>query len=315
MHLGIVPHGVDGRASQAQPVGAEGDHPPARHRRGRNANVSSLARAAGLPRATALRMIQTLEQEGFLLRIPGDDRVLLGPELLRLARNTDEQLLLREVSRPIMSDLVATIRETVTLSVVAPDAGLDVVHQVDAPAQLRPQSWVGQRFPLHASASGKVLLATYDEERLDHFLLEPLTRFTPSTITSAEALRAELGRVREQRYAFMQGRGGGGPVRHRHGDPWTGGRAARRAHRGRPHAAAGPAAGAARGRPPAARGRPDRRSAAARAGAAAGSRGHRPERRLTRRAVSSSTATSSAPYSVEPGTGSPMISKTRLSRW
>ena len=32
----------------------------------RNANVSSLARAAGLPRATALRMIQTLEQEGFL---------------------------------------------------------------------------------------------------------------------------------------------------------------------------------------------------------------------------------------------------------
>ena len=56
-------------------------------------------RAAGLPRATALRMIQTLEQEGFLLRIPGDDRVLLGPELLRLARNTDEQLLLREVSR------------------------------------------------------------------------------------------------------------------------------------------------------------------------------------------------------------------------
>ncbi len=157
-----------------------------------NANVSSLARAAGLPRATALRMIQTLEQEGFLLRIPGDDRVLLGPELLRLARNTDEQLLLREVSRPIIGDLVATIRETVTLSVVAPDGGLDVVYQVDAPAQLRPQSWVGQRFPLHASASGKVLLATYDEERLERFLLEPLARFTPSTITTAEALRAEL---------------------------------------------------------------------------------------------------------------------------
>ncbi|MGD9526719.1 IclR family transcriptional regulator [Pseudonocardia sp.] len=170
----------------------------------RNANVSSLARAAGLPRATALRMIQTLEQEGFLLRIPGDDRVLLGPELVRLARNTDEQLLLREVSRPIVSDLVATVRETVTLSVVAPDGGLDVVSQVDAPAQLRPQSWVGQRFPLHASASGKVLLATYDDERLGRFLAEPLARFTPSTITSAEELRAELGLVREQRYAVSR---------------------------------------------------------------------------------------------------------------
>ena len=51
-----------------------------------------------------------MEQEGFLLRNPGEDRVLLGPELLRLARNTDEQLLLREASRPIISDLVATVR-------------------------------------------------------------------------------------------------------------------------------------------------------------------------------------------------------------
>ena len=169
-----------------------------------NANVSSLARTAGLPRATALRMIQTLEQEGFLLRIPGDDRVLLGPELLRLARNTDEQLLLREAARPVIGDLVAAVRETVTLSVVAPDAGLDIVTQVDAPAQLRPQSWVGQRFPLHASASGKVLLSDYDDERLDRFLADPLERFTPSTITTAEALRAELRSVREQGYALSR---------------------------------------------------------------------------------------------------------------
>ena len=167
-----------------------------------NANVSSLARAAGLPRATALRMIQTLEQEGFLLRNPGEDRVLLGPELLRLARNTDEQLLLREVARPIIGELVDTIGETVTLSVVAPDGGLDLVEEVDAPHLLRPRSWVGQRFPLHATASGKMLLATFDEERLSRFLLEPLVPYTPATITSGEALRAELQRVREQRYAF-----------------------------------------------------------------------------------------------------------------
>lgn len=167
-----------------------------------SANVSSLARAVGLPRATALRMIQTLELEGFLLRNSGDDRVLLGPELLRLARNTDEQLLLREVSRPIISNLVADVRETATLSVVAPDGDLDVVYQVDAPTNLRPRSWMGQRFPLHASASGKVLLAAYDEERLERFLSEPLTRFTNSTLTSSEVLRSELGRIREQRYAY-----------------------------------------------------------------------------------------------------------------
>jgi DNA-binding IclR family transcriptional regulator len=166
------------------------------------ANVSSLARAAGLPRATALRMIQTLEQEGFLLRVAGDDRVLLGPELLRLARNTDEGLLLLEAARPVVGELVAAVRETGTLSVVAPDGGLDLVHQVDAPHHLRPGSWVGQRFPLHASASGKVLLATFDDEQLEHFLRDPLVRFTPSTITTADDLRVDLGRVREQGHAL-----------------------------------------------------------------------------------------------------------------
>ncbi|MEX5717296.1 IclR family transcriptional regulator [Geodermatophilus maliterrae] len=166
------------------------------------ANVSSLARAAGLPRATALRMIQTLEQEGFLLRVAGDDRVLLGPELLRLARNTDEGLLLLEAARPVIGELVAAVRETGTLSVVAPDGGLDLVHQVDAPHHLRPRSWVGQRFPLHASASGKVLLATFDEEQLERFLGEPLVRLTPSTIATAGELRADLGRVREQGHAL-----------------------------------------------------------------------------------------------------------------
>ena len=167
-----------------------------------NANVSSLARAAGLPRATALRMIQTLEQEGFLLRIPGDDRVLLGFELLRLARSADDQVLLREVCRPFVDDLAATVRETVTLSVPAPDGGLDCVDQLDAPHHLRPQSWVGQRFPLHASASGKVLLSTYDQARLDHLLSEPLARFTSKTVTAPAALRSELERAREQRHAF-----------------------------------------------------------------------------------------------------------------
>lgn len=168
-----------------------------------DANVSSLARAAGLPRATALRMIQTLEQEGFLLRNPGEDRVQLGPELLRLARKTDGQLLLREVSRPIIAELVANVRETVTLSVVAPDGDLDCVYQDDAPNQLRPGSWLGQRFPLHASAGGKVLLGHYDEQRLARFMSEPLAEFTPSTITDPESLRAEIARVRELGYSVV----------------------------------------------------------------------------------------------------------------
>jgi IclR family acetate operon transcriptional repressor len=162
------------------------------------ASVSALARAAGLPRATALRLIQTMEQEGLLLRVPEADRVLLGPELIRLAREVDMGTVLRELAGARLGELSETLRETVTLSVAAPDGGLDLVHQVDGPQHLVPRSWLGRRFPLHASSSGKLLLATYDDERLERFLREPLVKLTSSTITKPGALRRELKRVREE---------------------------------------------------------------------------------------------------------------------
>jgi IclR family transcriptional regulator, acetate operon repressor len=160
------------------------------------ASVSALARAAGLPRATALRLIQTMEREGFLLRVPEADRVLLGPELVRLARRADTAIVLQEVARGRLGELSEAVRETVTLSVLAPDGGLDVVEQVAGPQHLVPRSWLGRRFPLHASSSGKLLLSTYDRGRLERFLRDPLPRLTPHTIATKRALRVELDRVR-----------------------------------------------------------------------------------------------------------------------
>jgi DNA-binding IclR family transcriptional regulator len=165
------------------------------------ASVSALARAAGLPRATALRLIQTMEREGLLLRVPQDDRVLLGPELVRLARQVDMGTLLREVARGPLGELREAVRETVTLSVVAPDGGLDLVYQVDGPQHLVPRSWIGQRFPMHASSSGKLQLSTYDEPRLDRFLRDPLPALTPYTITSRRALRAEAEKDRARGFS------------------------------------------------------------------------------------------------------------------
>ena len=162
------------------------------------ASVSALARSASLPRATALRLIQTIESERLLQRVPEADRVVLGPELLRLARSVDTGAVLLGLAREGLTRLRDDVRETVTFSVVAADGGLDVVHQEDGPQHLVVRSWIGQRFPLHASSSGKVLLASYDEARLGRYLRRPREALTPATITSARALRRELEAVRAQ---------------------------------------------------------------------------------------------------------------------
>ena len=97
-------------------------------------SVSGLARAAGLPRATALRLIRTLECEGLLVRFPEHDRVVLGIELQRLARAVDVRELLIEASRRPLEALADETRETVTLTVVEPDGSLAVVRQIDPPS-------------------------------------------------------------------------------------------------------------------------------------------------------------------------------------
>jgi DNA-binding IclR family transcriptional regulator len=165
---------------------------------GDGASVSALARSAGLPRATALRLIQTMEGEQLLQRVRHADRVVLGPELFRLARSVDAGAVLLELAREHLTSLCKDVRETVTFSVVGAGGGLDVVHQEDGPQHLVVRSWIGQRFPLHASSSGKILLASYDEARLARFLRTPREALTPATITSAQALRRELAAVREQ---------------------------------------------------------------------------------------------------------------------
>ena len=60
---------------------------------------------------------------------------------------------------------------------------------------------------MHAGASGKLLLASLPEERIDAILAKPLVAFTPRTLTDPKRLRAELARVRRLGYAQDKGEG------------------------------------------------------------------------------------------------------------
>jgi DNA-binding IclR family transcriptional regulator len=169
--------------------------------RGGAASISALARAARLPRATALRLVATMEEEGFLLRADGSERVMLGPELLAIARRVDRATVLTELAREPLRALAERVRETVTLSVVSEAGELELVHQVDGPREIRPRPWIGQRFPAHASSSGKILLASLPAEERRRLLAGGLERLTVATITDPAALEGELERVRASGYA------------------------------------------------------------------------------------------------------------------
>lgn len=159
--------------------------------------ASGVARATRLPWATAVRFIRTLEAEGFLTRLPETDRYVLGFDLMRLARAADQGARLAAIARPAIERVAGQVDETVSLVVVRTGDRFEVVDQIDPPRFIGSTTWATQVYPLHASAMGKLQLATYDDDELAAFLAAPLESYTAATITDPGTLREEIRRVRE----------------------------------------------------------------------------------------------------------------------
>lgn len=155
--------------------------------------VSELAAELGLHKSTVSRMLAALQQRGFVRR--AGDRFAPGLELVRLGRLTDPvQALIQSAAQP-MQRLADDTRETVNLGVASGAAVLHV-HQIQSSHYLGVGDWTGRATPLHATSTGKVLLAFAGVP-----LPERLVALTPQTITRRPALRAELAAIRERGYA------------------------------------------------------------------------------------------------------------------
>jgi DNA-binding IclR family transcriptional regulator len=165
------------------------------------ATAPELAERCGLNRSTAWRILGTLEEEGLVDRDPATGRYSIGFAIARLASAGDDSL--RRLARPHLAELSRRTGETVSLAVPR-QLQLVYVDQVQAP-HVMAADWLGRAVPLHATSTGKALLARLSPEELEAALSQPLARFTETTITDPERLRAELARVRRRGYATSRG--------------------------------------------------------------------------------------------------------------
>jgi DNA-binding IclR family transcriptional regulator len=173
---------------------------------GGGATTAALARACGLPVATAARLLATLSDEGFVERAPDGAGWTLGLPLVRLARAADPDRALVAAARPVLEDLADAAGESAALAVARAGPAMDVIAQADGPGLLGVSDWVGREFPLHASAPGKLVLAELDDDALAAWVARVRPeRFTRRTITSVRGLRAELAAIRAQDYAELDG--------------------------------------------------------------------------------------------------------------
>jgi IclR family transcriptional regulator, acetate operon repressor len=162
--------------------------------------VSELAAAIGVHKSTAFRLLGALEARELVEQTPERGRYRLAFGLVRLARRVNVQAGLTDQARPLTDELAASLGESVNLAVLREHYAVNVV-QSRGQASVVSQNWVGQLTPLHATSSGKVLLAHLDPEERDALLALGLHAYTPHTHVDPDGFAEELQGVRERGWA------------------------------------------------------------------------------------------------------------------
>jgi len=162
--------------------------------------LDDLHRHLGVNKTSLFRILKTLESEELIHHFDGVYK--LGGRVLELGQAFLGGIPVRDVAAPHIKELADRSRQTVTLGILQ---NLSVLYvAIDRPQQeVGILGHVGQRYPAHATALGKVLLAFSSSEDVEETLLKvELERLTHRTIVDPERLIRHLADVRDAGYAL-----------------------------------------------------------------------------------------------------------------
>ena len=168
---------------------------------GGRVGLSALARASGLPKASVHRICGDLVKWGVVERRA--DSFQLGPRLYELGARVPSSRRLRDTALPFLEELLVATEHTVHLAVPSGDGVFYVDKLVVHSSQPTPFAAAAQ-MPIHATATGKVILAFGPPTALVDALARPLEAMTANTLTDPVLLSEELDRTVARGYAVEQ---------------------------------------------------------------------------------------------------------------
>jgi len=163
--------------------------------------LSDVARRTGLTRATARRLLLTLEELGY---VGSDGRLFrLRPKVLGIGYAYLSSVPVAEIAVPYMEELGTALHESSSAAILDGD---DIVYIARVPAKriMSIGLAVGSRLPAHATSMGRVLLAALCPADLESFLhTATLTRLTERTVTDPCRLREIIEETRRRGWSLV----------------------------------------------------------------------------------------------------------------
>ncbi|WP_225881938.1 IclR family transcriptional regulator [Streptomyces aureocirculatus] len=166
------------------------------------AGVTEIAEELGVHKSTAFRLLGVLENRGLVGQAKDRGKYFLGAGVLRLAGAAAVRMDISQEGGPVCRELADELGETVNIAVLDDDAAVNIM-QARGPASVTAQNWLGRRTPLHATSSGKVLLAHLPTTLREGLIARTLPRITDHTVTGTVALRRDLEAVVHQGFAIV----------------------------------------------------------------------------------------------------------------
>lgn len=160
-------------------------------------SVSRIAQRAHLPLSTTYRLIAELEEWGGLRR-GSDGKYQIGFRIWELGQMAGRRL--RDRAHPFLQDLFELAHENVHMAIREGVQSL-YVDKIYGTKHMPKISRLGGRLPLHATAVGRLLLASQPDWFVDAYLERELEAPTPKTVTDPVELRAIIEEVRATNFS------------------------------------------------------------------------------------------------------------------
>jgi IclR family pca regulon transcriptional regulator len=167
-------------------------------------SMAEIARAAGLDRSATQRLVHTLEQLGYVRRLPDSPLYGLASRVLRLSYN---YLRSREIigrASPYLLEMTHALGETSNLQELD---GHEIVFLARFPGRhlVNVDFAVGSRLPALFTASGRAMLSKLDAaSKREIIRATPLVPVTPQTEVEPKVLLQRIDEAAKQGYAIVQ---------------------------------------------------------------------------------------------------------------
>ncbi|MCH3906922.1 MAG: IclR family transcriptional regulator [Sphaerochaeta sp.] len=168
----------------------------------RSISIADVMQTFGVNTNMAFRLLSTVVSSGYMEKNEQTGQYSISLKSLQLSKNALLSLEIRRLTMPYL-ELVWTQYKKANLNLaVMYDKDIVVVDRIDSLTLPRTYFTPGKTLPFHASGLGKILVSEIPDDQLEQLITaKGLKSYTENTITTTEALHAELAKVRKEQVA------------------------------------------------------------------------------------------------------------------